>query len=77
MTGRQVFNTKSDRERIENNYYKYPRGHPKHPFSRFPYEPWVIESWKRRLEELGGKARVDKIIERLNDIEGVYRAAQV
>ena len=54
MPGRAIFLTESQRLQIYQDYHMLPRGRPDRPWSAWPYEPWVIETWKLHSQETGG-----------------------
>ena len=57
MPGKQVFLTEQDRQNYEKKWHKTQTGW------RYPYEPWVIESWKIAAQENGW----DKAAQRFRD----------
>jgi len=53
MNGRQVFLTERQRKKIEKDYYSLSPDNPQRPTSPSPYEPWVVETWRKESEKNG------------------------
>lgn len=41
----------------------------------YPFEPWVVETWRRRSEEIGGPAIAAAFRKNLTDPEGARLSA--
>ena len=64
MNGQQVFLTEQDRK---NHEEKYLRGETNFAY---PFEPWVIETWRRHSENIGASAIAEQWRKNLQNPSG-------
>ena len=69
MPGKQVFLTKEQEQKHLENYEATKTGWST------PYQPWVVETWRRHSESIGGPAIAAEFRKNLLDSEGARRAA--